>query len=243
VDNCGEKVGGDVFSGAMHPFEVMAEPVRRRIIDILASGEHTSGELAEVIAMEYRISASAVSKHLRRMLDAGFVEVRADMTNRVYRLSEEGLADLEAEVGGLRKKFDERIGWFGPGDRFIAGVALKGVGRPGRRGGRGKGVAQDPWRRKWTDPAPFPAGGRVSFPHGDNGGDADVGRDPEAGKDAGVEGHAGAGAGRDVPSLVDLVDLEELEDLDGPIGPARSVGFENKDERDDPKVKDAHDGN
>ncbi len=55
----------------MHPFEAMAEPVRRRIVDILASGEHTSGQLAEVIGVEFRISRTAVSKHLRVLRDAG----------------------------------------------------------------------------------------------------------------------------------------------------------------------------
>jgi DNA-binding transcriptional ArsR family regulator len=138
----------------MHPFQVMAEPVRRRIVDILASGEHTSGELADVIGAEFGISPTAVSKHLRRMLDAGFVAVRADWSNRVYRLSDDAIGLLEAEVADLRKKYDERIGWFGKGDPTKAGVALKGVGRPGRRGGRGKGFAGDPWRA-WVNPAPF----------------------------------------------------------------------------------------
>lgn len=55
----------------MHPFEALAEPARRRIIDVLASGEHTAGELAAVVGEEFRISRTAVSKHLRILRDAG----------------------------------------------------------------------------------------------------------------------------------------------------------------------------
>lgn len=131
----------------MHPFEVMAEPVRRRILEILASGEHTSGEVADVIGFEFRISPTAVSKHLRRLLDAGFVEVRADWTNRIYRLDEDGIRSLENEVAGLREKWEGRIGWNGANDPAKTMVALKGAGRPGQRGGRGKGFAEDPWRK------------------------------------------------------------------------------------------------
>ncbi len=129
----------------MHPFQVMAEPVRRRIVDILASGEHTSGELADVIATEYGISATAVSKHLRRLLDAGFVSVRADWSNRVYRLNDHGLLVLEAEVAELREKWDERLGSRAPGDPMRAAVMVKGTGKPSRRGFRGAGAREDPW--------------------------------------------------------------------------------------------------
>ena len=75
---------------SMHPFEAMAEPARRRIIDILASGEHTAGELAAVVGQEFRISRTAVSKHLRILRDAGFVEVRGDFQWRWYLLDVDG---------------------------------------------------------------------------------------------------------------------------------------------------------
>ena len=146
VDNLPGRMLTRVASPVMHPFEVMAEPVRRRIVDILSSGEHTSGELADVIGLEFHISPTAVSKHLRRLLDAGFVDVRADWTNRIYRLNDEGIRLLENEIADLRRKWDGRIGWFGAGDAAKTMVALKGPERPGRRGGRGKGYAEDPWR-------------------------------------------------------------------------------------------------
>jgi DNA-binding transcriptional ArsR family regulator len=134
-----------VPSANMHPFQVMAEPVRRRIVDILASGEHTSGAIADVIGEEYGISPTAVSKHLRRLLDARFVSVRADWSNRVYRLNDDGITFLEAEVAELRKKWNERLGPGTPGDPALAAVAFKGKGKPSRRGFRGAGAGSDPW--------------------------------------------------------------------------------------------------
>ncbi len=82
----------------MHPFELLAHPVRRRIIEILASGEHTSGEVADSIAIEYGITASAVSKHLRLLEREGLLVCRADWVNRLYRLDDECIPMLRETV-------------------------------------------------------------------------------------------------------------------------------------------------
>lgn len=127
------------------PFEALAEPARRRIVDILASGEHTAGELAAVVGGEYRISRTAVSKHLRILRDAGFVDVRGDFQWRWYRLTSAGLDHLEAVVADLRRKWELRIGWddelrceMDPLAAFPPPVPRKGPGRPPRRGHRGR---------------------------------------------------------------------------------------------------------
>lgn len=129
----------------MHPFEALAEPARRRIIDILASGEHTAGELAAVVGGEFRISRTAVSKHLRILRDAGFVAVRGDFQWRWYRLTSDGIDRLEGAVKDIRRKWRWRIGWDDELGRdadplipFARSVPRKGPGRPGRRGGRGR---------------------------------------------------------------------------------------------------------
>ena len=62
----------------MHAFDVLGDPVRRRLLTLLADGERSSGELAEVIAGEFGISHPAVSQHLKVLRDAGFTSVRAD---------------------------------------------------------------------------------------------------------------------------------------------------------------------
>jgi DNA-binding transcriptional ArsR family regulator len=90
----------------MDPFAVMAEPVRRRIVDILASGEHSSGQVAEVVGREYRLSRTAVSKHLRILRDCGFVEVRPQWQWRLYRLVPYAVERLESEVAELRMKIE-----------------------------------------------------------------------------------------------------------------------------------------
>jgi DNA-binding transcriptional ArsR family regulator len=129
----------------VHPFEAMAEPARRRIVDILASGEHTAGELAAVVGGEFHISRTAVSKHLRILRDAGFVEVRGDFQWRWYRLTVEGVDHLEAVVEDIRRKWNSRTGWdddlgceADPLAAFARPVARKGKGRPPRRGQRGR---------------------------------------------------------------------------------------------------------
>jgi DNA-binding transcriptional ArsR family regulator len=128
----------------MHPFEAMAEPVRRRIVDVLASGEHTSGQLAEVIGVEFRISRTAVSKHLRVLRDAGFIEVRAEERFRWYRLTPNAIGILEGAVRDLRRKWKMRFGWHDDTDPLqhpiprYRPVRRKGSGRPYRRGSRGR---------------------------------------------------------------------------------------------------------
>jgi DNA-binding transcriptional ArsR family regulator len=72
--------------------EVLAEPNRRRILDLLRDGERPVGELVEGM----RLTQPAVSKHLRVLRDAGLVEVRPDAQRRLYRIRPEPLAELDA---------------------------------------------------------------------------------------------------------------------------------------------------
>jgi DNA-binding transcriptional ArsR family regulator len=72
-------------------FEVLAEPHRRRILDLLRHGERPVGDL--VVMM--RASQPAVSKHLRVLRDAGLVEARVDAQRRLYRVRPEPLRQLD----------------------------------------------------------------------------------------------------------------------------------------------------
>jgi DNA-binding transcriptional ArsR family regulator len=72
-------------------FEVLAEPNRRRILDLLRSGERPVGELV----VDLGLSQPAVSKHLRVLRDAGLVSVRRDAQRRFYRLDPQPLRDLD----------------------------------------------------------------------------------------------------------------------------------------------------
>ena len=89
----------------MDPFEALAEPHRRRILDLLREGERPAGELVEALA----ISQPGVSKHLRLLREAGLVSVRAEGQRRLYRLQPEGLAQLEAWLAPYRRFWADRL--------------------------------------------------------------------------------------------------------------------------------------
>jgi DNA-binding transcriptional ArsR family regulator len=80
-------------------FEILAEPSRRRVLDLLLEQERTVGELVEALDM----SQPAVSKHLRVLRDAGLVEARVDAQRRVYSLRPERLADVDAWLEPYRR--------------------------------------------------------------------------------------------------------------------------------------------
>ena len=80
-------------------FEILAEPTRRRVLDLLREQERTVGELVDALDM----SQPAVSKHLRVLRDAGLVEARVDAQRRVYSLRPEPLADVDAWLEPYRK--------------------------------------------------------------------------------------------------------------------------------------------
>ncbi|HMC05092.1 MAG TPA: metalloregulator ArsR/SmtB family transcription factor [Actinomycetota bacterium] len=75
----------------MVAFEVLAEPNRRRILDLLREGERPVGELVHALA----VSQPAVSKHLGVLRDAGLVEARVDAQRRLYRVRTEPLRQID----------------------------------------------------------------------------------------------------------------------------------------------------
>jgi len=86
-------------------FEVLAEPTRREILDLVRERERSVGELVERIA----ISQPGVSKHLRVLRDAGLVDVRADGQRRMYRVRPEPLAEIDAWLRPYRRLWAGRL--------------------------------------------------------------------------------------------------------------------------------------
>jgi len=86
----------------MHAFDVLADPVRRRILELLAEGEHASGEVVDVIAAEFGISQAAVSQHLKVLRDSGFATVRIDGARRVYAVDAAPMREVDAWLGRFR---------------------------------------------------------------------------------------------------------------------------------------------
>jgi DNA-binding transcriptional ArsR family regulator len=95
----------------MHVFTLLGDPVRLRIVEILASGSHTAGELAAAISGDMGISRTAVSHQLRTLRDHGFVVTRPDENVREYRLHWDALQQLDTAILDLYEKWDRRFGW------------------------------------------------------------------------------------------------------------------------------------
>jgi DNA-binding transcriptional ArsR family regulator len=85
--------------GGLTALQVLAEPRRLAILDLLRDGERPVGELVEKLS----VSQPAVSKHLRVLKDAGLVEARADAQRRLYRIRPEPLAELDQWLASYRQ--------------------------------------------------------------------------------------------------------------------------------------------
>ena len=90
-------------------FTVLAEPTRRAVLDLLADGERTAGDLASAAP---GLTQPAVSRHLRVLREAGLVQVRAAGQHRVYRLDARPLSDVEQWLSRYRRH------WSGALDRL-----------------------------------------------------------------------------------------------------------------------------
>ena len=86
-------------------FEIIAEPNRRAILSLLASSEQCVGD----IERQLRMTQPAVSKHLRVLRDAGFVESRTDAQWRLYRLKPEALMELDAWLAPFRRVWARHV--------------------------------------------------------------------------------------------------------------------------------------
>ncbi len=93
----------------MHAFDVLGDPVRRRILELLADGERSSGAIVEVIAAEFGISQPAVSQHLRVLRDNGFASVRARSRQRLYSIDATPLAQVEQWLDPFRRFWDHKL--------------------------------------------------------------------------------------------------------------------------------------
>ncbi|WP_166878595.1 MULTISPECIES: winged helix-turn-helix transcriptional regulator [unclassified Salinibacterium] len=95
----------------MHPFAVLADPARRRVVEILCSGSHTSGELTLAVSVEFGVGRTAVQRHLATLVRIKWVQVRGDRNERRYSLEPDALAALSAQCGWLLHLWERRIGW------------------------------------------------------------------------------------------------------------------------------------
>ncbi|MGP5085518.1 ArsR/SmtB family transcription factor [Brachybacterium tyrofermentans] len=123
----------------MHALDVLGDPVRRRILELLAEGELGAGEIGESVQQEFGISQPAVSQHLRVLREHGFATVRAEGRRRLYAVDARGP--------------QEARDWLTPFERFWL-PALDALGTELARGRR--------QRRLAADATPSADGGRAS---------------------------------------------------------------------------------
>ena len=116
----------------MHAFDVLRDPVRRRILELLADGEQSSGAVTEVVRGEFGISQPGVSQHLKVLRETGFVTVRAAGPRRLYTVEPAALQ----EVDDWLRRF--RHAWDNPLDALATELAR------GRRERRRSGPDQPP---------------------------------------------------------------------------------------------------
>jgi DNA-binding transcriptional ArsR family regulator len=95
--------------GGVHAFDVLGDPVRRRILELLADGELSSGEVTAVIQQEHGISQPAVSQHLRVLRDNGFASVRAEGTRRLYAVDPAPLREVDHWLERFRGFWEQRL--------------------------------------------------------------------------------------------------------------------------------------
>jgi DNA-binding transcriptional ArsR family regulator len=93
----------------MHTLDVVGDPVRRRLLELLSDGERTAGALSAVVESEHRITQPAVSRHLRVLRESGLVTVRSQGARRLYAVNPTPLEDAEAWLRSVRDYWNQRL--------------------------------------------------------------------------------------------------------------------------------------
>lgn len=93
----------------MHALDVLGDPVRRRILELLADGESSAGAVAGAIGAEFGISQPAVSQHLKVLRDNGFATVRAEGTKRLYAVDARGPSEAREWLSAFERFWLPRL--------------------------------------------------------------------------------------------------------------------------------------
>ncbi len=87
----------------MHAFGVLGDPVRRRILEILAEDGHASGEIVGIVGREFGITQSAISQHLKVLRDNGFATVQVEGPRRIYEIDPSPIAEVDQWLERFRR--------------------------------------------------------------------------------------------------------------------------------------------
>lgn len=86
----------------MHAFDVLGDPVRRRLLELLAESERSSGDMSAIVQAEFGITQPAVSQHLKVLRDAGFATVRIDGPRRIYAVEAGPMREVDVWLDRFR---------------------------------------------------------------------------------------------------------------------------------------------
>ncbi len=131
----------------MHPFSVLADPVRRRILELLAEGEQAAGDITAIIQRQFRLTQPAVSQQLKVLRDNGFATVRVEGSRRIYAI--EGAALREADLW-----LDPFRAFWAPKLETLATEIARGKRERRRRKPTAPRSAHRPAQRRATEPGP-----------------------------------------------------------------------------------------
>jgi DNA-binding transcriptional ArsR family regulator len=93
----------------MHALDVLGDPTRRRILEVLRDGESAAGDLVDVLGRELGISQPAVSQQLRVLREAGFVRVRAEAQRRLYTIEPAPLREANDWIARFQAFWERRF--------------------------------------------------------------------------------------------------------------------------------------
>ena len=119
----------------MREFAALADPTRRRIVELLAAGERSAGELVD----EFDVSGPAISQHLKTLRDAGLVQVRVDAQRRIYAIDRSGFDNIDGWLQGVRKFWSSRLDAL---ERELRNAAASDAKGAARKGGAGTSTAR-----------------------------------------------------------------------------------------------------
>ena len=91
----------------MHAFDVLGDPIRRRILELLADGERSAGQITETVQGEFEISQPGVSAHLRVLRESGFTNVRPEGARRLYAVDSGPLREVDEWLERFRRSWEE----------------------------------------------------------------------------------------------------------------------------------------
>jgi DNA-binding transcriptional ArsR family regulator len=98
-----------LYLPAVHAFDVLGDPVRRRVLELLADGELPAGAIATVVQAEFGISQPAVSQHLKVLRDSGFATVRSAGARRLYAVDAAPFRELDDWLEHFRTFWNQRL--------------------------------------------------------------------------------------------------------------------------------------